>query len=64
VDNLTYLDEEEGQLLPPRKTTLTLVLPTIEIATVAAANIAVAVNAATIAATAEAVATQTIGVTL
>jgi hypothetical protein len=60
VDNLAYLDEEEGMLLPPRKTTLTIVLPTIEVATVVGANLALAINAGTIAATATATAMQTL----
>lgn len=57
-NNLAYLDEEEGMLLPPRKTTLTIVLPTIEVATVVGANLALAINAATISAMATATATQ------
>lgn len=60
MDNLAYLDEEEGMLLPPRKTTLTIVLPTIEVATIVGANFALAINAGTIAASATAIAMQTL----
>jgi hypothetical protein len=60
VDNLAYLDEEEGMLLPPRKTTLTIVLPTIEVANIIGANFALAINAGTISASATAIAMQTL----
>jgi hypothetical protein len=64
VDNLAYLDEEEGQLLPARQTMLTIVLPTIEVANVIGANFAIAINAGTIAAMATATATQTLTASL
>jgi hypothetical protein len=64
MDNLAYLDEEEGALLPARKTMLTIVLPTVEVAAVAGVNLALSLNAATIGATATSIAMQTLSVNL
>lgn len=58
--DLAYLDEEEASLLPRRETMLTIVLPTIEVGVAVGANLALALNAASIATTAEALAVQTI----
>lgn len=58
MDNLALLDQEEASLLPARKTMLTIVLPTIEIANVVGANLALAVNDGTFGATTIATAIQ------
>jgi hypothetical protein len=60
VDYLALLDAEEADLLPARRTMLTIVLPTIEVANVVGVNLALALNAGTIAATASATAMQTL----
>lgn len=59
MDN-AYLDEEEASLLPARRTMLTIVLPVVEVANVVGTNFAIAINAATISASATAIATQTL----
>jgi hypothetical protein len=62
VDELAYLDldAEEASLLPRRETLLTIVLPTINVAAVAALNLGFAVNAYSIGAVATAIVSQAV----
>jgi hypothetical protein len=62
MKDLAYLDDEEASLLPARQTMLTIVLPVVDVATVTATNVGLALNAGTIASLAEAAAVQTISI--
>jgi hypothetical protein len=62
MDALAYLDEEEVMLLPRRETMLTLVLPSVDVVAVGAVNLALAVNAVSIATVAQATALQMINI--